>query len=120
MGKALRQAVGTIAVYALILQAVLTAFAAPPALAALSDPLAIICHGSGDAGGSPPQQPLSALTCDHCILCNVTAATAAPDVTSPLILPPHLATRISGAPSDPALPSLTLSTARARAPPQRA
>ena len=73
--------VGVLAIYLIVLTAILSAFSVPQPASAAFDPLSVICH-SGPQVASPaddgPAAPssLPKQACDHCTLCNVAPAVA--------------------------------------------
>ncbi len=83
MPQVARRVLVWVAVYGIALQAIL----APLALAAPAtvDPFTVICHSEAATDANPASQPTAPVqTCDHCVLCNVTAGAAGTQT-------PHLA-----------------------------
>ena len=90
IGK-VRKSVSLMACFAIAMHAIL---AVVPAQAAPADPFSIICHsGSSVASDQTPdsQQQAPSKACDHCSLCAVASAAAAPDaILTGQLAPPSL------------------------------
>ena len=91
-----RQVVSWAAIYAIALRAILLGVA--PVMiggAAAEDPFSIVCHSDGQAL-APSEQPAApgngpGQPCEHCNLCSVLTAPAAPDAILVFILPSPVA-----------------------------
>lgn len=73
----LRRSVGLLAIYAIALTTILSAFSAPRPASAAFDPFSIICHSGTDTAAATDQAPAQQAptkACDHCTLCSATAA----------------------------------------------
>lgn len=77
----LRQALGWVAIYVIALHAVAMGFQPSFARIAMTFDPAIICQSGGNASPGDPDKSGTPRThsCDHCVLCNATAAPAAPN-----------------------------------------
>lgn len=73
-----RRVVSVVAIYVIVLHAILWSVVAPMAAGSLADPFSAICHS--EAAAPAEQSPAApAHTCDHCNICGATPAPAALD-----------------------------------------
>ena len=118
----LRRAMGLLAIYAIALTMILSAFSSPRLANAAFDPFSVICHSgaSTTTTGQAPAQQSPSKVCDHCSLCFVAAALTGPDNIPAGRLAPPSVLQILTPVSTAARAHFAASPHLPRGPPQRA
>jgi hypothetical protein len=76
-----RRILSVVAIYAIVLNAILWGAAGPQIAASPLDPFAVICHSdAAQPGEQSPADHTPSQTCDHCTLCSASAPPQAPAV----------------------------------------